>query len=142
MSEGEWVVHAFSFGISKSQESATQEIQSMVSQQCCMGTDGSYTCGEHSIMYKLVKSLSCTPETNVTLCVNYTQIKRENTWCLDIQLDYQMNGSPINYGEEEQRRSRFNGDGRKSSLPFGWGRLNLSYLVDIQKALSSGYMII
>ena len=38
-------------------------------------TDGSHTCGEHSIMYKLVQSLSCTPETNVTLCVNYTRIK-------------------------------------------------------------------
>ena len=27
-------------------------------------------------MYKLVKSINCTPETTVTLCVNYTQIKR------------------------------------------------------------------
>ena len=33
--------------------------------------------GRHSIMYKLVKSPSCTLETNVTLCVNYTQIKRK-----------------------------------------------------------------
>jgi len=28
-------------------------------------------------MYKLIKSLSCTPETSVTLCVNYTQIKKK-----------------------------------------------------------------
>ena len=34
---------------------------------------GNYTC-ENSITYKLVESLCCTPETNVTLCVNYTQI--------------------------------------------------------------------
>jgi len=35
-----------------------------------MVTDGSYTCGEHSTMYRLVESLCCTCETNVTLCVN------------------------------------------------------------------------
>lgn len=40
-----------------------------------MLTDGSYTCGEHSIIYRVVESLCCTPETNETLCVNYTQIK-------------------------------------------------------------------
>ena len=39
-----------------------------------MVTDGSYTNGEHSIIYKLVESLCCTPETNVTLYVTYTQI--------------------------------------------------------------------
>lgn len=38
-----------------------------------MVTDGSYAYGEHSIMYT-VQSLCCTPETNVTLGVNYTQI--------------------------------------------------------------------
>ena len=38
-----------------------------------MGTDGSYTCGKHSIMYKIVESLCCTPETNITLHVNYTK---------------------------------------------------------------------
>ena len=42
-----------------------------------IGTDGSCTCGEHGIMYKLVKSFSGTPETNVTSCVNYTQ-KQKN----------------------------------------------------------------
>ena len=33
-------------------------------------------------MCRLVKSLSCTPETNVTLCVNYTSIKKKKkgTW--------------------------------------------------------------
>lgn len=40
-----------------------------------MVTQGSYACGEQSIMYREVESLCYTPETNVTLCVNYTQIK-------------------------------------------------------------------
>ena len=30
-------------------------------------------------MYKLVKSLSCTPKTNVTLCVNYRCTKKIKT---------------------------------------------------------------
>ena len=38
-------------------------------------TDGSYVCGEHSIMDRVVKSLHCIPETNVTLSVGYTSIK-------------------------------------------------------------------
>jgi len=38
-------------------------------------TDGSYTCGEHNITYRLIESLCCIPETNVTLCVDYTSIK-------------------------------------------------------------------
>lgn len=37
-------------------------------------TDGSYAYGEHSI--GLVKSLSCIPEADVTLCGNYTSIKK------------------------------------------------------------------
>ena len=43
-----------------------------------MGTDGSYTCSEHIIMYIEVESLYCIPETNVTLCVDYNQIKKLN----------------------------------------------------------------
>ena len=35
--------------------------------------DDTYTCGEHSITYKLVELLCCAPETNVTLYVNYIQ---------------------------------------------------------------------
>ena len=35
-------------------------------------------CGEHSIMDKPVESLYCTPETNVTVCVNYPQVKEKN----------------------------------------------------------------
>ena len=37
--------------------------------------DGSYTCTEHSIMYKLVESVvyNC----NITLCVNYTQERKK-----------------------------------------------------------------
>ena len=41
-----------------------------------MVTGGSYTSGEHSLTYKLVESLCYTPETNVTLRVNYTQINK------------------------------------------------------------------
>ena len=37
-----------------------------------------YSWGEHGIVYKLIKSLSCTPETNVTLCVTYVQKKRKS----------------------------------------------------------------
>lgn len=43
-----------------------------------MGIDGSYTCGEHSIVFKLVKSLSCIPATNITLGVTHTQIIKNN----------------------------------------------------------------
>lgn len=38
-------------------------------------TEGSRAWGEHSIPYRFVESLCCVPETNVTLCVNYTSIK-------------------------------------------------------------------
>lgn len=40
-----------------------------------MVTRGSYICGEHRIMYILVKSLFYTPKTTVTLCVNHALIK-------------------------------------------------------------------
>lgn len=39
-----------------------------------MMTDGGCTC-EHSMTYELVQSLCCTPDTYVTLCVNYTQVE-------------------------------------------------------------------
>ena len=42
------------------------------------GTDYSYTCGKHSsIMDRLVESLYCIPDADVTLCVNYTSIKKK-----------------------------------------------------------------
>ena len=41
--------------------------------RCCMVTVDSYTCDECSITYRDVESLCCTPETNITLCVKYTQ---------------------------------------------------------------------
>ena len=47
----------------------------MTLQQCCVVTKGGYTYGEHSIMCRKVESLCCTPETNITLCVNYTDKK-------------------------------------------------------------------
>lgn len=33
-------------------------------------------CGEYCVMYRIVKSLCCTPETNITLYFNYTSIKK------------------------------------------------------------------
>ena len=42
-----------------------------------MVTHGNYACSEHGIRYRLGKSLCCTPKTNVTLCVNYTSIKKK-----------------------------------------------------------------
>lgn len=42
----------------------------------CM-TYGSHTCGEHSITYRLVQSLSCTPDTNV----KYTPTKERKAIC-------------------------------------------------------------
>lgn len=33
--------------------------------------------GECTIMYRLAELLCCTPDTTVTLCVNYTQIKEK-----------------------------------------------------------------
>lgn len=41
-----------------------------------MVTQGSYTRGKHSITYTHVKSLRCTHETNVALCVKDTSILR------------------------------------------------------------------
>lgn len=38
-----------------------------------MVTDGNHTCGEPSIMYRELEPLYYTPETNVTLYVNYSQ---------------------------------------------------------------------
>ena len=37
------------------------------------GTNGD----EHQVMYRIIKSLYCTPESNITLNVNYTGIKIE-----------------------------------------------------------------
>lgn len=41
-----------------------------------MVTDSSYTC-EHSITYRVAESLCCTSETNLTLCINYTSVKKK-----------------------------------------------------------------
>ena len=39
-------------------------------------TGGSYTFGERSLTHRPIQSLCCTPETNVTLWVNYTSLKK------------------------------------------------------------------
>lgn len=38
-----------------------------------MVTDGGYTSGENNIMSREVESLCCVPDTNITLCINYTK---------------------------------------------------------------------
>jgi len=45
-----------------------------------MVTDGSYTCGEHRIKYRLVKSLSCTPETNDVILSTIFQLKKNRSF--------------------------------------------------------------
>ena len=42
-----------------------------------MVTDGSHPCGEHIMIYREVESLCGTPETNITLSVNYTEVKKK-----------------------------------------------------------------
>ena len=49
-------------------------------------------------MYKLIKSLNCTPETHVTVCVNYTQIDKkikkklcsQGAYTLDEEISYRL----------------------------------------------------
>lgn len=43
------------------------------------GMKSTLNCGEHGVMYRIVKSRYCTPETNWTLCVIYTGIKKQKT---------------------------------------------------------------
>ena len=44
-----------------------------------MVTDGGYTCGEHSTIYRNVESLYCICATEVTLRVNYTSKKKKKS---------------------------------------------------------------
>lgn len=37
----------------------------------------SYTCGEHGMRHGHVESLCCPPETDVTLCINYTSMRKK-----------------------------------------------------------------
>lgn len=41
-----------------------------------MVVDSGFICGEHNIEFRDVVSLRCTPETPVTLSVNYAQIQK------------------------------------------------------------------
>lgn len=42
-----------------------------------MVIDGSHTCGEYRIVYRVAELLCCVPENNVTSYVNYTQIMKK-----------------------------------------------------------------
>lgn len=47
-----------------------------------MAIVGGWTsCGDHFAVYKNIKSLCCTPETNLVLYVNYTSIKKWSLCC-------------------------------------------------------------
>lgn len=70
---GEWETQAATCEMNESQ-TKRHSIRHIID-DTVMARDGSYSCGEHSIMYKRVEFLCCTPKTNVTLCVSYIQIK-------------------------------------------------------------------
>lgn len=55
-----------------------------------MGTDDSYIRGECSILYRLVQSQCYIPETKVTLCSNYIQIKQLKNMPYEIVIDDQF----------------------------------------------------
>ena len=60
-----------------------------------MVTDGSYTCGEHSVTYREVESLCFIPKINVTLYVKYTQFffQKGHSWVV-LGLDVLKKHSP------------------------------------------------
>ena len=60
-----------------------KEIQSMV---YCMMINGSYTCGEPSILSGVQHC--CTPEANATLCVIYSQIKKKLLKIQSVTISY------------------------------------------------------
>lgn len=41
---------------------------------------GDYPCCKHSIIYRVLQSLRCTPKTNVTLCINFSSVKKKDNW--------------------------------------------------------------
>ena len=48
-----------------------------------MVTDGNYTyCDKHFMMYIIVKSLCCTPETNIIFFISHTSIKKKKEICI------------------------------------------------------------
>ena len=60
------------------------------------GEEGYTYPNEHRVMYRIVESLYCTPETNVTLYVNYTRIKKINTnFFLNTQAQVTVNAKAL-----------------------------------------------
>jgi len=72
MGEGECEVQTFSYGMKKSWE--WEILRMEYSQQYC--NSGRWWLHMNIALYRLVESLCCTFETHVTLCVNYTLIKK------------------------------------------------------------------
>lgn len=54
---------------------SNESMESKKDQRYTVTADG-YACGDHSVMYRELGSLSCTPETKVALCVSCTQIRK------------------------------------------------------------------
>ena len=46
-------------------------------EQHYMVADGGYTCGEYSILHRMIQSLCYTPRTNLILCINYISVKQQ-----------------------------------------------------------------
>ena len=46
-------------------------------------------CGEHFAVYAYIKSLTCTPETNTVLLINYTSVEIYSSFHFSIQLSFQ-----------------------------------------------------
>ena len=71
MGDGEWEVQASGYGMNKSQRREVQHRD--YSSWYCNSVHGDrwlLPCAERSTRYRVVESLSCTPENYVTLCIN------------------------------------------------------------------------
>lgn len=55
-----------------------------------MVTGGSHTCGGRGVVYRVIKSLCCIPETKITICVHHTSLKiriKTKNKCKRLELD-------------------------------------------------------
>lgn len=77
-------MQSFSYKISESQKQKVQYSKgNTVNNVVIMFYVAYIDFGEHWVMYGVVTSICCTPETSITLCVNYISIKNtllKQTW--------------------------------------------------------------
>lgn len=103
----------------------------------CMVTEGSHPCGEQSTTSRLVQLLCCTPEMNVTLCVDYTSTKKKKSlnitsnasiWTLSLlklcSLSYQRKHVRAHGSRRQIQKITFSTVLRMISQParWAWGR--------------------